>query len=395
MADDAGSTLATVAQNAKAMASKALKDGDLKTGRFLAQRLLMALPDDPEALLLVAQSDILAGHIGPARALLDCALSLAPDLTVLRNQKATLEQQDAKLARNTYVHGYLVGRAMHMDYPQHIQLETVGRCNANCTFCPHEQLDRKFEEMSDTLFDKIIAEAATIPPDNPVDFYLNGVNEPFMDKKIFARVKRINDLIPHATLGFYTNMNALPRDFFEEIREVRQRTSLNVSFNAANEAEYQASMRIDFNRTVTNIRKFLAENREHRILASPLILSRIATRDDGDDRFRAECPALFPEFESGVDFVLRVRNRASWLGQIDGANQTVPSLLPCMQWLNITVQCNGTVPHCCMDATGKFAFGNVNERSLLEIYNSPEFRSMREGALGRAAIYPCNTCALT
>jgi hypothetical protein len=146
---------------------------------------------------------------------------------------------------------------------------------------------------------------------------------------------------------------------------------------------------------VTNIRKFLAENRKHRLLDKPVILSRIGTLDDGDDRFRAECPALFPEFEVGVDFTPTVKNRATWLGQVDGSKQAVPSLLPCMQWLNITVQCDGTVPHCCMDAAGKFAFGNVKERSLLEIYNSPEVRTMREAVLGRGAIHPCNTCVLT
>jgi radical SAM protein with 4Fe4S-binding SPASM domain len=65
-----------------------------------------------------------------------------------------------------------------------------------------------------------------------------------------------------------------------------------------------------------------------------------------------------------------------------------------MQWLNISVICDGTVPHCCMDSTGKYGFGNVNEQSLLEIYNSPKFRVMREAVLGRSAVHPCNTCAL-
>jgi hypothetical protein len=170
VADDIGSTGPSVVQEAKAMALKALQEGDLKNGRFLALRLLAALPDDPEAMYLAAQSDIISGHIGPARVLLDRAISLAPDLAMLRTQKAMLDEQDAKLARYPYVHGYLQWRALHMDYPRDIQLETVGRCNANCTFCPHEGLDRKFDEMSDELFNKIVDEVATIPQDNPINF---------------------------------------------------------------------------------------------------------------------------------------------------------------------------------------------------------------------------------
>lgn len=377
------------------MALKALQERDQKTAQFLALKLLAALPEDPEVLLLAARSDIQAGRVGPARLLLDRAIALAPDLAILRTQKALLDRQERALSSDPYVQDYLHARAIHIDYPRNIQIETVGRCNANCTFCPHEQLDRKFDEMSDELFDKIVDDVATIPSDGPVNFFLNGVNEPFMDKKIFARIKKINDRVPHATLGLYTNMNVLPRDFFERMREVRRLIYLNVSFNAANAAEYEASMRIDFSRTVTNIRKFLAENRRHRFLERPLILSRMTSLDEGDERFRVECPALFPEFEPDVDFIAGLKSRASWLGQVESANQNVPVLFPCMQWLNITVQCDGTVPHCCMDATGKLAFGNVKERSLLEIYNSPAFRSLRESVTGRGAIYPCNTCVLT
>jgi MoaA/NifB/PqqE/SkfB family radical SAM enzyme len=394
MPDDIGSTHNAMIQEAKARALKALQAGDLKTGQLLARRLMAALPEDPEALLLAAQSDILAGRPGLARVLLDRAIGLAPELASLRAQKATLDRQDARMALDPYVQQYLLTRAVHMDYPRNIQLETVGRCNANCTFCPHEALDRKFDEMSDALFDKIIADLAAIPPEHPLNFLLNGVNEPFMDKKIFARMRRINETIPHAMLGLYSNMNVMPRDFFERIREIRRLDYLNVSFNAANAAEYEASMRIDFNRTVTNIRRFLGENRRQRIIGGPIVLSRIMSLDEGDERFRRECPALFPEFEPGVDFIVAVKNRASWLGQLD-SGQPVPSLLPCKQWLSITVQCDGTVPHCCMDATGKFAFGNVKDRSLLEIYNSPQFRNMRENVLSRSAVYPCNTCALT
>lgn len=381
-------------REAKQIALAAMRDGNLKDGRFLALKLLAALPADPEALLLAAQSDILSGHTAPARALLDRAIALAPNLEVLHTQKQNLDRQDARVVDDPYVQQYLVARAIHMDYPMNIQLETVGRCNANCTFCPHEELDRKFEEMSDELFNKIIDEVGTIPKESPINFYMNVVNEPFMDKKIFQRIKKINETVPQATLGFYTNLNVLPRNFFEQIRACRRITYVNVSFNAANEEEYRETMRIDFDRTVSNVRRFLIENREHKFLNGPLYLSRIATFDSRDDRFRDECRNLFADFEVGVDYVPGVKSRASWLGQVSGVQEHIPQLSPCFQWLNISVFCDGTVPHCCMDATGKFAFGNVKEKSLLEIYNSPEFRNMREAVMGRGSVYPCNTCAL-
>jgi sulfatase maturation enzyme AslB (radical SAM superfamily) len=385
---------AEIIRNAKQFTARALQTGDYAAGRAMALKILAAAPADPEALLLMAQSDSVSGNTAIARALLARASALAPQAEVLRYQKNQLDILDDQAAADPYTLNYLRGRAMFMEYPMNIQLETVGRCNANCTFCPHEQLDRKYEEMSDALFAKIIDEAATIPRDNPLNFYLNVINEPFMDKKIFERIQMINEKVPHATIGFYTNLNVLPRDFFAKMRKAQRITSFNVSFNAANREEYEASMRIDFDRTVANLRGFLAANREHKMVPAPICLSRIATLDERDQRFIPECDALFEGFQSGVDYAPTVKRRANWLGEVSSDQTSVPLRSPCMQWLNISVFCDGTVPHCCMDATGKYGFGNVNEHSLLEIYNSPKFRVMREAVLGRGAIHPCNTCAL-
>ena len=68
--------------------------------------------------------------------------------------------------------------------------------------------------------------------------------------------------------------------------------------------------------------------------------------------------------------------------------------MPCNQWFDISIFCNGVVPHCCMDAKGDFPFGDVNKQSLLEIYNNPQFRNLRQNVISRDVIYPCNSCAL-
>jgi sulfatase maturation enzyme AslB (radical SAM superfamily) len=379
---------------AKRTATVALRSGKAKEAQGLVMQLLAMAPADPEALLLAAQTDAMLGNLAPARAELLRALALAPGNPVLENQLRQLDQLEGSVTADAYTQQYLALRGLYLDYPMNIQLETVGRCNANCSFCPHEELERKYDEMDDRLFAKIIAEAATIPQTLPLNFFLNVINEPFMDKKIFERIALINHTIPRATLGFYTNLNVLPRDFFEKIRGVRNLTSVNVSFNAANKAEYEDSMRIDFDRTVGNLRRFLDANRDRSIVAAPVVLSRIATLDERDARFPIEVRALLPDFVEGIDYAVAVKRRANWLGQIGGDQTNIPQLFPCNQWLNISVFCDGTVPHCCMDAKGQFAFGNVKEKSLLEIYNSPEFRVLRETHVARRSVYPCNSCAL-
>jgi hypothetical protein len=46
-----------------------------------------------------------------------------------------------------------------------------------------------------------------------------------------------------------------------------------------------------------------------------------------------------------------------------------------------------------MDGEGKHVIGDVNTQSVLEIYNSPGYRKMRQFTFSRkAAAAPCDTC---
>src|SRR5690348_15844310 len=99
---------------------------------------------DPEALLLASQLAAVLGNLAPARAELLRALSLAPGNSVLLNQLRQLDQLESASLADPYTQQYLTLRGLYLNYPKNIQLETVGRCNANCSFCPHEELDRKY-----------------------------------------------------------------------------------------------------------------------------------------------------------------------------------------------------------------------------------------------------------
>lgn len=389
----AGQNSVTVEQ-AKQLARQALQRGDHASSQAISRQLLSVAPMDPEALLIAAEADLAVGRFSIGRLLVGRALALAPQVETARNLKNQLDKIENVNADNVNLGAYLILRAMHLDYPRSIALETVGRCNANCSFCPHEQLDRKFEVMSDGLFEKVIRDARMIPSSSPLNFYLNVVNEPFTDKKIFPRIGLLNDVIPHATIGINTNFNVLPPGFFENLRKVRGISSFNISFNAANEGEYRETMRIDFHRTVANIRKLLEENRRHHFFSFPISLSRIATGDARDAQFVEDCKQVSTGFEEGREFIPVCRNRSNWLGQYHGKQTPIPYLWPCLQWLNISIHCNGVVPHCCMDGKAAFPLGDVNHQSLLDIYNCPSFRKIREHAAARESVYPCNTCAL-
>ncbi len=184
-------------------------------------------------------------------------LELEPDSAEARTQMERIGQRATEARNHRYTQGYLENRAAHMDYPRFIGIETVGRCNATCGFCPHSDLDRKYTEMTDDLFEKIVRDLQEIPPHVPMRITPNVVNEPFMDKKLFTRLRRINEALPNTKITIFTNFNVLPKNFPDRIREVRNLAQINVSFNAANEAEYRRIMGIDFERTVDHLKRLM------------------------------------------------------------------------------------------------------------------------------------------
>jgi radical SAM protein with 4Fe4S-binding SPASM domain len=66
----------------------------------------------------------------------------------------------------------------------------------------------------------------------------------------------------------------------------------------------------------------------------------------------------------------------------------------CGQWFNINVLADGKVAFCCIDSEGKWVLGDVNEQHLLEIYNQPKRRALRESLLNRTQLLQCATCSL-
>ncbi|MDP6925636.1 MAG: SPASM domain-containing protein, partial [Rhodospirillales bacterium] len=96
----------------------------------------------------------------------------------------------------------------------------------------------------------------------------------------------------------------------------------------------------------------------------------------------------------GKDFVTWVKNRASWLETIPEKQSSIPHEFPCNAWFDINIFCDGVVPHCCMDATGKYSIGNVKTSSILAIYNDVSFKYLRSQMAIREDVYPCNSCSL-
>lgn len=376
-------------------AGKLFKQSAFAASKEKLEAILVKAPSEPEVLGLLAlcytrMGDFALGEETAARGLLFNAQN-----TLCRDVLNLISTERDQNRRSPYFQDFMASRHRYQKYPRSVSIETTGRCNAACSFCPHPSLSRNREIMSDGLFEKIIRDLEDIPKDHPFVLVPGGVNEPFMDKKLIDRLEIINARLPQAVIRIFTNMNVMHRDFSSRIGTIQNIELINVSFNAANQQEYERVMQIDFEKTVDNLRTLMALNRSKRITKVPIVLSRVADHTLADQEYLPQVKNLFPEFKEGIDYLVKVKNRTNWINHVDLDASPVPKALPCGAWFDINIYCNGTVPHCCQDSDGTYSIGDASISHVLEVYNGQEFRYLRDHIVSRqAAGYPCNQCSL-
>jgi len=275
----------------------------------------------------------------------------------------------------------------HMDYPMEVHIETLAVCNAACTFCPYPTMDRRGDRMSDQLIDKIIADLKQIPTSVPFTIAPFKVNEPFLDKRIFSVCAKINEQLPNAWLRLFTNGSPLTEDIIEKICGVKKVTHLWISLNEVEAQAYEKLMQLPLDRTLSKLDLLHGLVRQGRF-PHPVMVSRVTDGTGRDQIFLNFVQQRYPLFKPHL---IGARN---WTGQVDvGADVRVPST-GCSRWYEVSIMASGKVALCCMDGEGKHVIGDVNTQTVLEVYNSPGYRKLRQFTLSRkAAAAPCDTCA--
>lgn len=276
-------------------------------------------------------------------------------------------------------------RSGYMDWPKEIHLETLALCNAKCSFCPYPNMERQGDRMSDELIEKIIGDLEAMPQNLPFTVSLFKVNDPLLDKRIFAIAERLTTRLPNARLRLFTNGSPLTEAIIEKIAGVNRLEHLWVSLNEYEETAYETLMGLPLKRTLEKLDALHA--RVSRGFPHRVVVSRVAdrsTRDMGFVQFIRERYPLFNPFLIG---------RGDWAGQVaDGRAMPTPPL-GCERWFEISIMASGKVALCCMDGEGKHVIGDVQQDSIFDIYNHPDYRKMRAFQSFRAgAASPCDSC---
>lgn len=275
-------------------------------------------------------------------------------------------------------HGDIIVNLLEGDQPKVVHIETTGRCSARCVFCPHKQSSRRYTDMDDELFELIVRQLKDITtPFTVVPFKLG---EPLLDRKLFPRLRYIEQELPLANLEIYSNLNYLPPNFISDLATLERVNEFVVSLNYCTSHEYEANMGLNFERTINNLNTLI---NSHLVTVR---VNRVGSNNevDTDDHVWIEwMRANFPGTEGTVTF------NGNWC-------ETVPNNLPtkkggCQKLQELSICCDGIIAFCCMDGLCQYPIGDVKKDHLLKIYNKPELVALRQRQT-LDDVVPCKTC---
>lgn len=275
----------------------------------------------------------------------------------------------------------------YMDYPVLVHIETLAQCNASCSFCPYATMERKGTRMPDALIEKIIDDLTEIPRTLRFQLSPYKISDPFLEPRLFDILARVNERLPNAAVSLITNGAALTDRNLDQLARVRNVAYLTVSLNFHDPVEYQEVMGMPLARTLARL-DTLKNKHAQNMFDFPIRLSRVSVSRADDQGFLQWARANYPNFEA---FILP---RNDWLGAVDSGDfaRGVPDVA-CHRWFDFSITATGKVAMCCMDGKAEYPKGDVNDHHVLEIYNQPFLRQLRESLASRRTTgAPCNRC---
>ena len=282
-----------------------------------------------------------------------------------------------------------VQQSPYMDFPHEVNIETYTKCNAACSFCPYPSLERIDNKMPDSLIEKIICDLEDVPKELPFVITPFKVNEPFLDSRLLDILATCNDRLPNAELRIFSNGSPITEKKLRGLSRLKNIAHLWISLNHYQPEEYEVLMKLPLKRTLERLDTI------HRLKAAGelpfgIIVSRVCDNTETDKDFKAWVGQRYPLFNC------MLLKQDGWLG--DNDNPVVSKEIPksgCGRWFEINIISNGVVALCCMDARAAYPVGDVSKQHVLEVYNSPDYRKLREGDLvqNRSAYSPCNQCS--
>lgn len=276
------------------------------------------------------------------------------------------------------------------NFPKVILIDSINYCNLRCSMCGHKTMNRTKGIMDLKLYKKIIDEIADV--DKSVRVWLVFFGEPFLLKDnilaemiTYAKNKGLTDVVLNSNGVLLNRQKA-------EILIDCGLDALYVGVDATTPEVY-AKIRIggDLQTVIDNI-ETLVELKKKKGKQSPEVFTQMVVMEENQEQVDD-----FIDFWTDKGVTAKIRPKVSWAGLVNASNLTKSQgeRWPCywsMQTMSITH--DGKVVLCAVDVDARYIAGDVNQRSLYDVWNKQlkEIRQLQENGHYAKLPFPCNSC---
>ena len=283
-----------------------------------------------------------------------------------------------------------IEQAKALRYPLQVMIQTTSVCNSACVICPYPKLAKKNSSgvMGNTMFESLIDEIAGYPKIDRLMPYL--MNEPLCDPKIAERIAYARKKLPDTEIYILTNGINLKGDLADRILDAGL-SWIGLSVHAIEPETYQAiTGRKDFKKIRDRLVKFA--RKAHDANGSDFVQVNVTRVRPHVSEQEFEKAAAFWK-ETGISRVDLDNGYISRAGNVDVFGhdlvhrKRISGCDTLWAYKMAHVLFDGTVLPCCMDWARKEPFGNIGQKSLLDIWRG-EKRSVFLEKLGSGEQLP-------
>lgn len=251
-----------------------------------------------------------------------------------------------------------------------ISIEPSNICNGKCIMCPYQKMTRRKEIMPMELFKKTVDNCTSYGVRN---FNLIFYNEPFLDPFVFERIQYLKS--KKVRVQLFSNGSVMDSEKIEKILKSGL-DEIIFSIDAAKKETYELIRRgLIFEKIVNNVLN-LIRRREQLRLKKPKIKLNFTKQKLNEAEVEE-----FQSFWTGKveEISISPNDSRNEFSEPFIKNRKSFASFPCLRlWREFIVMSNGRVPLCCIDYDGEIVLGDFNVQDLKKIWDSDNFKKIRD-----------------
>lgn len=288
-----------------------------------------------------------------------------------------------------------LGERIPLDSPLVIQLEPSGFCNLECSFCPCGNSEtRKFiqkDMMSLACFEKFIDQCKTFK-DRIKVLRLIGIGEPLLNKNIGTFVKIAKESGAFDRVEITSNGVLLTHEVADQLIDAGLDTLL-ISLESNDEIKFEkiAGRKVSLDTMKEQFQYFYKRKSNTKFYIKTTNLG-VENNSDFYNEYGEFCDYIYVEnvIENWPEFDAGSNQGAVRYEEVPYQKKKEICIQP---FKLLCVAANGDVVPCCVDWKRDLLLGNINDQSILEIWNGDRLKQLRKSLLQNQKKNICNRCS--